>query len=246
MIAVWFSNGAASAIALKLAIEIYGRSQVRAVNNPVAEEDADNLRFQADVSNWLDIEIERAANPKYAHASAVKVWEQRGGMSFPNGAPCTVHLKKQARQHWEQANKVDWHVFGFTADEQKRHDNFVLSERPNVLPLLINAGITKQNCTDMLTTAGIAPPRIYAEGYPNANCIGCVKATSPTYWNLVRKTRPEIFDERAEQSRRLGVRLARHKSKRVFLDELPADAKGRPLKSLKMPECGIHCEEKLK
>lgn len=243
-IAVWFSNGAASAIALKIAISRYGKDAVRAVNNPVIEEDADNLRFQGDVSNWLGIEIERAVNPKYAHASAVKVWDQRGGMSFPSGAPCTVHLKKQARQHWEQTNKVDWHVFGFTVEEQKRHDNFVMSERSNVLPLLIDAGLTKQDCHDILSGVGIAPPRIYAEGYPNANCIGCVKATSPTYWNLVRQTRPEVFDERAEQSRRLGVKLARHEGKRVFLDQLPADAKGRPLKSLTMPECGIHCEEK--
>jgi hypothetical protein len=26
-------------------------------------------------------------------------------------------------------------------------------------------------------------------------------------------------------------------------DELPPDAKGRPMKSLKMPECGLFCEE---
>ena len=243
-IAVWFSNGAASAVALKLAVEKYGKDAVRAVNNPVAEEDPDNLRFQSDVEQWLGVKIEHALNPDFAHGSAVKVWDQRRAMSFPRGAPCTLHLKKQPRQHWESQNKVDWHVFGFTAEEQKRHENFVMTERSNVLPLLIDAGLTKQDCHDILSAAGIAPPHLYAEGYPNANCIGCVKATSPTYWNLVRKTRPEVFAERAKQSRRLGVKLARRKGVRVYLDELPPDAKGRPLKSLRMPECGIHCEEK--
>ncbi len=245
MIAVWFSNGAASAVGLKLAIDLYGRDSVRAINNPVAEEDEDNLRFQRDVSAWLGVEIERAVNPAYPSASAVDVWDRRKAMSFPHGAPCTIHLKKEARQHWENTNRVDWHVFGFTADERSRHDRFVLTERSNLLPTLIDAGLTKDDCADLLRQHGLSLPRVYAEGYPNANCIGCVKATSPTYWNLVRQTRPEVFAARAEQSRRLGVKLARVKNRRVYLDELPADAKGRPLKNLKMPECGIHCEEKL-
>lgn len=38
MIAVWFSCGAASAVAAKRAVELYG-DQVRVVNNPVIEED---------------------------------------------------------------------------------------------------------------------------------------------------------------------------------------------------------------
>lgn len=244
MIAVWFSNGAASAAALALTIEKYGIENVRAVNNPVAEEDEDNLRFQADVSAWLGIEIELATNPLYPASSAEAVWDRRKAMSFPHGAPCTIHLKKEARQHWENTNKADWHVFGFTAEERARHDRFVMTERDNVLPVLIDAGMTKDDCATMLMKAGVALPRVYSEGYPNANCIGCVKATSPTYWNLVRKTRPEVFAARAEQSRRLGVMLVRVKNKRIFLDELSPDAKGRSLKQLKMPECGIHCEEK--
>ena len=244
MIAVWFSNGAASAVGLKLAIDLYGRENVRAINNPVIEEDEDNLRFQADVSSWLGIEIERAVNPEYPEASAVQVWWQRRAMSFPRGAPCTIELKKKARQHWENTNHVDWHVFGFTAEERNRHERFILTERSNLLPTLIDSGLTKDDCAAILRDAGLDLPRVYAEGYPNANCIGCVKATSATYWNLVRETRPTVFNDRAAQSRALGVRLARFKGKRIFLDELPPDAKGRPLKQLKMPECGIHCEEK--
>jgi len=243
-IAVWFSNGAASAAALKLTLDLYGREAVRAVNNPVEEEDTDNLRFQRDVSEWLGVGIEQAVNPEYPESSAVQVWWRRRAMVFTHGAPCTVHLKKEARQHWEKTNPVDWHVFGFTAEERQRHDRFVMTERENVLPVLIDAGMTKDDCADLIRSAGIALPRVYAEGYPNANCIGCVKATSPTYWNLVRETRPQDFSDRAAQSRALGVRLVRVKNKRIFLDELDPSAKGYPLKRLKMPECGIHCEEK--
>lgn len=243
VIVVWFSNGAASAVAAYETLRRYGdRCDVRIVNNPVVEEDSDNLRFARDVERWLGVPIVSHVNPAFPSGSAVEVWEKRKAMSFPLGAPCTIELKKRARQHYEANNKVDWHVLGFTADEKKRHERFILTERSNVLPVLIEAGLSKQDCADILVQNGISLPRVYSEGYPNANCIGCVKATSPTYWNLVRQTRPEVFLERAAQSRRLGVKLARYKGKRVFLDELPPDAKGRPLKSMTI-ECGIFCEE---
>lgn len=222
MIAVWFSCGAASAVTAKKTLERYAhRCVVRVVNNFIADEDVDNRRFLTDVEKWLGVPIEIATNEKWAAFSAVEVWETRKFMSSKDGAPCTDELKKEARIQWERRNRPDWHVMGFTADEKSRFDNFILSERGNVLPVLIDAGITKGDCFRIIAKAGLALPRVYLEGYPNANCPGCVKATSPTYWNHVRRTRPEIFASRAEQSRRLGVRLARYLGERVFLDELP-------------------------
>ena len=130
-----------------------------------------------------------------------------------------------------------------SADEKDRHERFILTERSNVIPVLIDAKITKQQCINMIMEAGIKVPRVYEMGYPNANCIGCVKATSPTYWNLVRETHPLIFDSRARQSRSIGAKLVRHKGERIFLDELPRDAKGRSLASMDL-DCGIFCEER--
>jgi PP-loop superfamily ATP-utilizing enzyme len=243
-IAVWFSSGAASAVAAKLTVEQYGnRCDVHLVNNPVREEDPDNLRFLRDIETWIGVEVEFAVNADYPSSSAVDVWDRRGGMVFPHGAPCTVSLKKHARQQWEAVNKPDWHVLGFHAGERRRHEQFILTERANVLPVLIDAGLTKEDCFAILRAEGIVLPRVYSEGFPNANCIGCVKATSPTYWNHVRQQRPAIFAERAEQSRRLGVKLVRYRGRRIYLDELPPDARGRPMKSMKAVECGLFCEE---
>lgn len=244
LITVWFSCGAASAVAAKLTIEKYSDShEVIVVNNPVKEEDEDNTRFLVDVSKWIGQEIIMASNPEYPDNSAVSVWEKRKYMSGTKGAPCTLMLKKQARYIFEVRNNISFHVLGFTSEETKRHDQFVKFERGNVLPVLIDEGLTKQDCFNIIKSAGIELPRVYLEGYPNANCIGCVKATSPTYWNHVRKTRPQIFNDRAEQSRRIGARLVRYKGERIFLDELPEDAKGNAMKSY---ECGIFCETKIK
>ncbi len=242
MIAVWFSCGAASAVAAKKTIEQYGEThEVRVVNNPVAEEDADNLRFLKDVERWIGRPIETAINSKWPNHSAREVWAL-GFMSNRYGAECTRSLKKGARQEWEKTNKADFHVLGFTAEEERRHKRFVESERANVLPILIDLGITKAQCFSILLAAGIELPRAYRMGYPNANCIGCVKATSPTYWNHVRKMHPEVFADRAAQSREIGARLVRVKDERIFLDELDPNAKGRPMKT-SAPDCGIFCEE---
>lgn len=244
-IAVWFSCGAASAVAAKKTIEIYGNTHdIRILNNPVKEEDVDNYRFLKEVEQWLKVKIEFVSNPNFYDCSAVSVWEKRRYMSGTKGAPCTLELKKRARQMWEEKNLVDWHVLGFTYDEKKRHENFIKNERENLLPVLIDEKITKQMCFEIIQSVGIDLPRIYKLGYPNANCIGCAKATSVTYWNHVRKTHPEIFNERARQSREIGCKLTRYKGKRIFLDELPEDARGRAMKSLKSVECGIFCEER--
>jgi len=242
-IVIWFSCGAASAVAAKKTIEKYGaNNNIRVVNNPVKEEHPDNIRFLQDVESWLGVEIESAINSKYPLCSAVQVWDDRKAMSFPMGAPCTIELKKNARKEFEDNNHIDWHVLGFTYDEIKRHERFILGERSNVLPVLIEEKITKAMCFDILRMNNIKMPEIYNLGYPNANCIGCVKATSPTYWNHVRKVHPEIFEQRAAQSRKYGVRLVRVGGERIFLDELDENAIGRPMKTMQF-ECGIFCEE---
>lgn len=244
-IAVWFSCGAASAVAAKKTVELFAdKAKVRIINNPIKEEDADNRRFLKDVEAWIGTSIEFALNPRYTNASCVEVWSDRRFMSGTMGAPCTLELKKKARQHWEKTNYADWHVLGFTSDEKKRSDNFMLTERSNLLPVLIEHNISKDDCFRIIQDAGIDLPLVYKLGYPNANCLGCVKATSPTYWNHLRRVHPEIFADRAKQSREIGARLTRVQGKRIFLDELPIDAKGRSMKTMDF-ECGIFCEEKL-
>lgn len=243
-IVVWFSCGAASAVAAKKTIEEYGKTnEILIVNNPVAEEDEDNQRFLLDVSLWLNYPIHTAINSKYKNCSAVEVWDDRQYMSGIGGAPCTLELKKKARYEWEIKNRPDWTVLGFTKEEKGRFDKFQKDERPASIWILEDT--TKAECFEIIMDAGIQLPRIYLMGYPNANCVGCVKANSPTYWNHVRKMHPEVFAERAKQSKEIGadgktIKLVRVKGKRLHLDDLDPNAKGRSMKNLNF-ECGIFC-----
>lgn len=242
-IAVWFSCGVASAVAAKFALEDWGKNnKISIVNNPIKEEDPDNQRFLRDVEKWLGVPITFALRSRYPSQSCVDVWEHREYMSGPNGAVCTVELKKRARQEWEQVHKPDYTVLGFTADEKQRADRFRKTERETLLTPLIDHNLTKGDCFAVIKDAGIALPVAYLKGLPNANCVGCVKAKSATYWNLVRREWPQSFKERAEQSRELGARLVYYKGKQIFLDELPPDAKGYKIKNMSF-ECGVFCEE---
>ena len=239
-IAVWFSCGAASAVAAKKTIEKYGAiHNILIVNNPIKEEHEDNRRFLKDVSEWIQHPIIEAKNKDFPNASITEVFDKRKYMSGVAGAPCTMLLKKESRYQFELENDIDWHVLGFTVDEKDRHDRFVKFERANLLPVLIDEGLNKNDCFEILRKAGVRLPYIYLLRYPNANCVGCVKATSPEYWNLVRKTFPIVFMERAEQSRRIGARLVRVKGRRLFLDELKTTDRGRGIKSW---DCGIFCD----
>lgn len=241
-IAVWFSCGAASAVAAKKTIELYGDTHnVIIVNNPVINEHKDNIRFLKDVEKWIGKEILFARNPKFPKCDIVEVFDATKYISGVHGAPCTRILKKEARYNFEANNHIDYHVLGFTSDEIGRSDRFTKYERENTIPVLINLNISKNDCFDILREANIKIPEIYSLGFPNANCIGCVKSQSPTYWNLVRQTFPDVFEQRAEQSRRIGARLVKRKGKRIFLDELSPLDKGGKIKSW---ECGIFCDTK--
>jgi len=232
-------------VAAKKTIEKYSDiATIRVVNNPVAEEDQDNRRFLRDVEKWLGVEIEIATNSKYPSCSAMEVWERRGYMSGVAGAPCTLELKKNARSEWESKNPCDWMVLGFTFDEMQRAERFRKRERDNLIAVLVDEHVTKADCFRILFAADIATPLIYELGYPNANCIGCVKATSPTYWNHVRKVHPKEFSERAIQSRKIGAKLVRINGERIFLDELDPEATGDPMANLDF-ECGSFCEDRL-
>lgn len=238
----WFSAGAASAVATKLTLgNVSGEVVIARI--VILEEDPDNDRFAADCARWFGAPILELRSSEYA--SCEELWEKRRYMSGPHGAPCTGQMKKAVRFEFE----AEWHptaqVFGFTADaNDARRAVRLATEEPNLglVTPLIAAGLTKDDCFAIIQRAGVVLPLRYRQGFPNANCRGCVKAQSPNYWNRERHYNPDVFARRAEQSRRLGVRLVKLTSgtrERIFLDELDAaDVSGDTGPTA---DCGILC-----
>lgn len=252
----WISWGAASVVAARETIRLFQHThEVELVNcDTRSSEHIDNYRFAEQVEHWLAWPIKKLKSTEYAHVN--DVIDRTRYMSGPDGARCTVELKKKLR--FQFAKSDDIHVWGFTAEEWRRCHDFQ-NRNPDmrnlfVLPAL---GITKQDCLNTIASAGIRLPRMYELGFDNNNCPGCVKASSPWYWAQVRAHFPDVFARRCEQSRKLGVRLVQATNecvsrlapgvvplgdkRRIFLDELPPGTfkKGRGESLSCGPECGV-------
>ena len=219
-VVVWFSCGAASAVAAKLAIAKYQERAIIVHCDTLASEHPDNRRFFEDVQRWLGREIITIRNSKYATID--DVFEERKYLANIYGAHCTIEMKKVPRFEFQQPDDV--HIFGYTAEEQKRIERFEQSNPELFLDwILREQGYNKKRCFRALESAGVKLPEIYSLGFENANCIGCVKASSPHYWARVRRLFPDVFARRADQSRRFGARVTRINGERKFIDEIPPD-----------------------
>lgn len=257
----WFSHGAASAVATKLALS---EGPVVIACCEVKEEHPDNDRFRKECEEWFGQEIIVLGNDKYGR-SIYEVFLKTRYLVGPGGARCTGELKKSIRESFERPD--DRQVFGYTVDEQHRVDRFIdANSDVDIWPILIERGLTKADCLGVLQNAGIDLPVMYQLGYHNNNCLGCVKGEAG-YWNKVRVDFPLVYERMAKCEEDLGRTVCKidmqsvknnwpdiYKSIgepptknenggavywRPTLRELPPDAGDYP--SELAPECGIFC-----
>lgn len=231
----WFSCGAASAVATKLALS-ESTTPVEIVYCHVREEHPDNMRFKQDCEKWFGQEIKVIQNEKY-DGSIYNVFEKTKYLVGIAGAPCTRLLKKEMRKDYEQLG--DRQVFGYTVEEQDRVDRFIDANNDvNLWSILIDKGLTKQDCLAILQRAGIELPTMYKLGYQNNNCIGCVKGGAG-YWNKIRIDFPAQFDRMAAMEKKIGAKILKIGDDRIWLSDLPKDAGDYPKEQA--IECGIFC-----
>lgn len=232
----YFSAGAASAVATKLALASNPDAVIVTVE--IAEEHPDNARFRMDCEKWFGKPITVLRDQKYG-ASVRQAWRQLGFIKSNRGASCTMRIKRAPLQKFEQAGDV--FVLGFTSEEQERADDWQ-QRRPDATlsTPLIEAGLTKGDCLGMLQRAGIELPVMYRLGFSNNNCIGCCKG-GMGYWNKIREYFPDDFEECASIQEAIGPNASffKHGDQRISLRELPPDA-GRFEEM--MPDCSLFCE----
>jgi len=207
---VWFSAGAASAVAAKLALRRDGEVVI-AYTDPGSEH-PDNERFIADCERWFGRPVVRLRSERYA--DTWQVWEERRYLNGPAGALCTTELKKRQRFDFQRPDDVQ--VFGYTVEEDHRAERFRVNNPDVTLWCpLIDEGLRKSDCLAIVERAGIRLPEMYRLGYRNNNCIGCVKG-GMGYWNKIRVDFPEVFARMARLERSIGASCVNG----VFLDEL--------------------------
>ncbi len=213
---VWFSAGAASAVAAKLTLASVPKSEVFIVYTNPGSEHPDNERFLKDAAEWFGHPIEQLRSEKYA--DTWDVFNKTNFLVSAFGARCTVELKKRLRFKYQLPD--DRQVFGYTSEEQHRANRFK-EQNPGVelITPLIDKGLTKSDCLAIIERAGIKLPAMYELGYRNNNCIGCVKGGAG-YWNKIRRDFPETFQRMSELERKIGNTILKDNDGRIFLDEL--------------------------
>ena len=185
---VWFSCGASSAVAARLAVEKYPDCIVAYCDTSINEH-PDNERFLIDIENWIGKKVLRPRNEKYK--DIYDVFDKEKWLVGPKGAKCTMLLKKRVRQQFTEPGDVD--IFGYTYEESikitqsglTRTKDFEMNN-PEVTVewILVDNQISKSDCYRILRENNIELPTMYKLGYQNNNCIGCVKGQQG-YWNKI-------------------------------------------------------------
>ncbi|MDH0745248.1 hypothetical protein N5D61_02680 [Pseudomonas sp. GD03842] len=236
-----FSCGAASAVATKLAIAQYGAThEVVIVNAYLANEHPDNRRFAVECEVWFGQPITVLRDEKYG-ADIIQVFKRERYIKNRYGACCTKLLKRRVLDQWKRPGDVM--VFGFTAEERNRFDDFCERnpERPAIAPL-IERGLGKDDCKAIIERAQIELPMMYRMGYHNANCIACAKG-GEGYFRAIREDFPEQFEELCQVQDELGPGSYLHRDRetnvRFSLREL---GDGPVRRNEKIPACSFFCE----
>ena len=232
---VWFSCGAASAVAAKL--EVQRDNSTIVVYCDTGGEHPDNTRFLRDCEQWIGKDIAILKNHRYTdHRDVFRKTRYLVGIA---GARCTTELKKRLRMEFQEPD--DTHIFGYTIEERERAKSFE-KNNPDLKTrwTLIEHQLTKEDCIGMIWRAGIEIPVMYKLGYNHNNCLGCAKGGAG-YWNRIRQDFPDVFAEQAKIEREIGATSLRDKDgNRIYLDELAPDA-GNFEREPDI-QCGIGCE----
>jgi 3'-phosphoadenosine 5'-phosphosulfate sulfotransferase (PAPS reductase)/FAD synthetase len=212
---IWFSAGAASAVAAKLTLAETPQNVEIVYTNPGSEH-PDNQRFIQDCEQWFDHPIKQIRSQEYV--DTWDVWEKRKFIVSPQGAPCTTFLKKRLRQQYQRYDDIQ--VFGYTSEEKHRADRF-REQNPevNLKTPLIEHSLAKNDVLAIIERAQIELPAMYKLGYTNNNCIGCPKG-GIGYWNKIRRDFPETFQKMSDLEQKLGTSILKDKDGPIWLQSL--------------------------
>lgn len=207
----------------------------------IADQHPDSIRFLHDCEKAIGKKITVLKSDRFD--SVEEVIKKYKCIKMPHGAPCTGMLKKAVRKKWECEHKEYdlTYVWGMDFNEKNRTRQIVANfpEFHHEFPL-IEKYLSKAEVHGLFErTFDFPRPKMYDMGYPNNNCIGCVKG-GMGYWNRIRKDFPEVFESRAQLERLVGYSILKENDGTpLYLDEL--DPNRGDMNTEIFPDCGIMC-----
>lgn len=197
----WWSGGITSAMACKVAIDLFpGRCRV--IFMDTFNEDDDTYRFKADCERLYGQEIETITMIGNGYDSIQDVWKKHLSLNVANGAICSSVLKRKLREQWQKENTYTHQVFGFEFESKEfNRAKSLAMNHPQAKPIfpLLMLGLTKIDCIKAFNDFGIEIPRAYRLGLSNNNCLktGCVQG-GIGYWQKIKRDFPEKFEAMAK------------------------------------------------
>jgi hypothetical protein len=199
---VMFSGGIGSWATAKRVIDQYGADDVVLLfadvkgDNPSPHigEDEDCYRFINDAAAQLGAQLVTLNS----HEDIWDVFKRRRFLGNSRQANCSQELKQKPCRKWlnENCDPADTVVYvGIDWTETHRIPAIKKSYLPYraEAPMIEPPYLDKQAMIDAARAAGLEPPRMYAQGFPHANCGGgCVRAGKAQF-ALLHRINPERF-----------------------------------------------------
>lgn len=204
----WWSGGITSAVACKLAIDLFGKKNCRVIMIDTDNEHIDTYRFKDDCEKWYGIKIETITAIGVKYKNIIDVWRKYKSLNTATGAICSTELKRYVREDWQKNNKYKHQVFGFEFESKEysraKSMNLNHPDSKGIYPLLMY-GYDKNKCIEIVQTAGIEIPMMYKLGFKNNNCFGktdesiggCVQG-GIGYWQKMKVMFPKKFNAMAD------------------------------------------------
>jgi len=197
---VQFSGGVGSWAAAKRVAQQHGTDDLVLLFADTLIEDEDLYRFVDEAAANIGGQFVRIADGRTP-------WEVFRDVRFIGNTridPCSRVLKRELLRQWltdncDPAETVCYLGIDWTEDHRMEKARDRWAPWNVEAPLCEAPFITKPQLLAALTAEGIAPPRLYAMGFPHNNCGGfCVKAGQAQF-ALLLKAFPERYAEHEAQ-----------------------------------------------
>jgi 3'-phosphoadenosine 5'-phosphosulfate sulfotransferase (PAPS reductase)/FAD synthetase len=199
-----FSGGVGSWAAAKRVAQTYGTDDLYLVFSDVSGEDEDCYRFLTEAADNVGGELVWLKDGR----TIWDVFRHHRMLGNTRIAKCSHVLKQEPARRWLKENTdpadtavyvgIDWSESHRLAAVERNYDPWVA-----FAPLTEPPYLDKADMIAWCEAEGIKPPRMYAEGFPHANCAGgCVKAGQGQF-KLLYEQRPEVYAEWERQEQGL-------------------------------------------
>lgn len=200
---VQYSTGLASAEVAWRLVDQHGAADVLLLTADTKAEDRDNWRFAGEVANRLGCEWIVLADGR------TPMQVGRDLRIVPNNrmAVCSRVLKRELLRRWidEHCDPAETVIYlGFDWTEQHRIDAAAKPWEPYTVaaPLADPPYVSKPDLMETFRARSIEPPRLYAQGFPHANCGGaCVRGGQAQWELLLRVNRDRYLDWEDEEEK---------------------------------------------